>query len=224
MVMDALERSPATQVFHERDPRAFYHYQLRGIETLHKLRDRSKARVMVVKALCELDLLPTLLREFSPSRAVWVVRHWRDSVHSQLRSFPRHPGWIRRTLADPSEGGWIGRGLNRQLLMEARSLASGDALDDVEAAALFWWFRNRLLVDTGLDADERVLVVSYERLVGQPQVAFSGVFAHLGLALRPRWVDNIHARSVNAGGHLAVRPAIARACDALHERLLASAV
>ncbi len=219
MVMDVLERSLETEVFHERDPRAFDNYEMRPLGVIAGLRERSRARVVVVKALCELDHLTFLMDRLAPARAVWVVREWRDSVRSQLRSFPRHPGWIRRTLEDPAEGGWIGRGLvGGGLLERARRLAPRD-MDDVTAAALFWWFRNMLLFEQGLDRDPRVQVLRYEDLVREPERAFAALFRHAGLRFEPSWASDVSPRSVGRGAGLEAAPAVARACDALLERI-----
>ncbi len=215
MVMDVLERSLETDVYHERDPRAFDNYEMRPLEVIRGLRARTRARVFVVKALCELDHLTFLMDRLAPARAVWVVRDWRDSVRSQLRSFPRHPGWIRRTLADPAAGGWIGRGLMGSGLLErARRLARED-MDDVSAAALFWWFRNQLFFEQGLERNARVLVVRYEDLVRRPLSGFGALFAHAGLAFDPMWADDVSPRSVGAGAGLEADAPIAAACEAL---------
>ena len=41
MVMDVLERSLETDVYHERDPRAFDNYEMRPLEVIRGLRARS---------------------------------------------------------------------------------------------------------------------------------------------------------------------------------------
>ncbi|ROR29636.1 sulfotransferase family protein [Inmirania thermothiophila] len=219
MVMDVLERSLETVVFHKRDPRAFRRYEMRPLDTIEALRGRCRARVMVVKALCELDLLPRLLEALAPARAVWIYRDWRHSVRSQLRSFPRHPGWIRRTLEDPAVGGWIGRGLQGPLLSEARALAAEAEMHDADSAALFSWFRNRLLFDLGLARDPRVRLVRYERLLEDPAGSFAALFAHAGLAFRPAWADGVRAPRHAQGAALAVSPPLAATCSALLARM-----
>ena len=52
MLMEVLERSLATQVIHERDPRAFDNYLMRPPEVIAALRARSRAPVFVTKARC----------------------------------------------------------------------------------------------------------------------------------------------------------------------------
>src|ERR1700721_775604 len=52
MVMDVLERSPDTRVFHEQDPRAFDRFELRADEVIRPLA-RSVAPCVVFNPFCD---------------------------------------------------------------------------------------------------------------------------------------------------------------------------
>jgi len=108
LLMDVLDASAATRVFHETDPRAFVRYEMRDPAVIRQLAQSSPAPVFVIKALCELDRLPELMSLFAPSRTLWLVRDWRDSVHSAIRSFGNFvPQWQRLAHGDAND--WRGR-------------------------------------------------------------------------------------------------------------------
>jgi hypothetical protein len=88
MLMDVLERSYETDVYHERDSRAFENYQMRDIPSIRSLHNASQSPCFVIKALCELQELPELMAAFSPASTVWLIRDYRDVVNSAVRSFP----------------------------------------------------------------------------------------------------------------------------------------
>jgi hypothetical protein len=81
MLMDVFEKSLQTDVFHERDRRAFDNYLMRPTSIIRQLYDQSPAPFFVIKALCELQRLESLLKEFAPSKAIWVVRDFEDVVN-----------------------------------------------------------------------------------------------------------------------------------------------
>ena len=71
MLMNVLDRHWRTDVYHETDARAFECYQMRDIEVIRALVKRSSARLVVFKALCELQRLRDLLDAFPKARALW---------------------------------------------------------------------------------------------------------------------------------------------------------
>ena len=87
-----------TDVYHERDPRAFDNYMMRELPVIRRLVEQSRAPHFVIKCLCELDRLPALMSEFQPSKALWIVREYRDAVNSALVSFGRFSQQIDRIV------------------------------------------------------------------------------------------------------------------------------
>ena len=195
LVMDVLERSWATAVFHERDPRAFQDYVMRPLSVIRALHRRSRAELFVVKALLESHRTGELLAAFEGARGLWLVRDHRDMVNSHLVSWPGYREDLDRILDDPASAGFRGLGMTpetRRVLAEHY-----DPADSVAShVALFWWLRNRLLFDQALERDPRMLVLSYEALVSEPAETVAALCAHAGLAYSPRLHAMIHARSI----------------------------
>jgi len=220
LLMDVLDASAATQVFHETDPRAFERYEMRDPAVIRQLTLASPAPVFVIKALCELDQLPHLMATFRPAKTLWVVRDWRDSVNSAIRSFGNFvPQWHRLAHGDASD--WRGRGMSpatRELLM---ALYRPDA-SEAEGAAIMWFYRNALFFEHQLAADPRVRVVFYEALVQDPMREVAAVYDFLELpGFNAAIAGRIHARSVRHRSPPDISPAVTALCDELLARFKA---
>lgn len=220
LLMDVLDASAATQVFHETDPRAFERYEMRDPAVIRQLTLASPAPVFVIKALCELDQLPHLMATFRPAKTLWVVRDWRDSVNSAIRSFGNFvPQWHRLAHGDTSD--WRGRGMSpatRELLM---ALYRPDA-SEAEGAAIMWFYRNALFFEHQLAADPRVRVVFYEALVQDPMREVAAAYDFLELpGFNAAIAGRIHARSVRHRSPPDISPAVTALCDELLARFKA---
>ena len=221
LVMDVLERSWQTAVFHERDARAFDDYAMRPLPVIRALYERSRAPAFVLKALLESHRAKDLLDAFEGARGLWLVRDHRDMVNSHLVSWPGYREDLDKILADPASAGFRGLGLTAE---SREVLAAHYRPEDTVAShvALFWWLRNRLLFDQGLERDERLLVVGYEALVGDPAATVREICAHVGLTYSPRLHAMIHARSVGKRAAPEIADDIAALCAALQQRLARS--
>lgn len=216
MLMEVLERSLATQVIHERDPRAFDNYLMRSPEVIADLRKRSRAPVFVIKALCELQRLQALMQQFAPARTVWVVRHYEDVINSMLVSFPNHgrhfPAMVRGERND-----WRSEGMSNETLATLRNLYHPE-MDAANTAALMWYLRNILYFELDFENRPNVLAVAYEDLVTGPQAAFERIFDFLDLTLHPwhtRWVVPNSVRRRQAPE---LEPGVRELCDGLMTR------
>lgn len=223
LLMDVLDASTETRVFHETDPRAFERYEMRDAAVIRQLVQESRAPVFVIKALCELDYIPSLMETFSPARTLWVVRDWRDSVNSAIRSFGNFvPQWHR--LANGDADDWRGRGMSpatRELLL---ALYRPDA-SEAEGAAIMWFYRNVLFFEHQLAKDPRVRVVFYEALVQDPMREVAAVYDFLALpGFNAAIAGRIHARSVRHRSPPDISPAVTALCDELLARFKALSV
>ncbi|HMM46964.1 MAG TPA: sulfotransferase [Thiobacillaceae bacterium] len=222
LLMDVLDASAVTQVFHETDPRAFERYEMRDTAVIRKLAQSCPAPIFVIKALCELDRIRALMEGFNPARTLWMVRDWRDSAASATKSFGNFvPQW--RRLADGDASDWRGRGMSAATRELLAALYRDDATE-AEGAAIMWFYRNELFFEQRLAADPRVRLVFYEDLVQQPAREVAAVYEFLGLA-KPdaAVVGRIHARSVRHRVPEGVSPAVADLCDDLLSRFRALA-
>ena len=140
---------------------------MRDLHVIHRLAATSKAPFFIIKCLCELDRLGALLNDFSPAKAVWIVRHYHDSTNSAVRSFGNFVTQMRRLAQDKNADLWRGRGMSdttQSLLRSVVELGPSEA----DGAAMMWYYRNVLFFEQSLDIDPRVALLRYEDLVSDP--------------------------------------------------------
>lgn len=217
MVMDLLDSSHETDVYHEHDPRAFDNYELREPRTLARLRAQSRAPVMVVKTLCDLERLPALCADFAPARVLWIYRDYRDVVNSMLVSFRNQSQQIQR-LASGRDTSWWGRGLSASNLSLLREFVH-PGIDDASAAALQWFVRAGMYFELDHHRATNTMLVNYEWLVRQPTIGAQALYSFTGLRPRADAGREIHPQSVGKRRAPAIEPDIASLCDALMRQL-----
>ncbi|MCB1722103.1 MAG: sulfotransferase [Gammaproteobacteria bacterium] len=220
MLMDVLERSLETDVYHETDPRAFDDYLMRDRSVIHALVDRSRAPCVIVKALCESQDIPELIEEFKPAKAVWVIRHYADVCNSMNVSFTSHRQVMLQIAENPAAGGWRSAKMSNETYSEIRRLI-GDELTDATAAALQWYMRNKLYLDLGMDANPAVQLVFYEDLVSDPGATFTRIGGFLGIESTEFMTRHVHAGSVRKRPAPALSPEVKSLCDGLWNRFKA---
>lgn len=220
LLMDVLDASADTQVFHETDPRAFERYEMRDLAVIRQLASKCPAPAFVIKALCELDRIKSLMDTFAPAKTLWVVRDWRDSVNSAIKSFGNFvPQWQRLAHGDTND--WRGRGMSPSTRELLAALYRPDA-SEAEGAAIMWFYRNALFFEQQLAADARVRAVFYEDLVQHPMREVAAVYDFLGLqGFNRRVAGRIHARSVRHRSPPDIAPAVVTLCDDLLTRFRA---
>jgi len=217
MVMEVLDRSLHTDVYHETDPRAFDQYEMRPPEHILTLAARSGAPHFVIKALCELDQVKTLIDAFAPAKAVWIVRDFNDSVNSAIVSFAHFADRMARMSEDRLSDGWYGRGMSDVTHALLCQTYRSD-ISEASAAAMMWYYRNVLFFEQGLDADPHVMLVKYEELVTQPQHEFPRIFRFLDIPYSPWLSRHVFASSVRRKPAPDIDSSVSALCEKLAQR------
>lgn len=217
MVMEVLDRSFHTDVYHETDPRAFDRYEMRPREQIQALIARSGAPQFVIKALCELDQVKDLMDTFPPAKTIWIVRDFNDSVNSAIVSFAHFADRMARMSEDRLSDGWYGRGMSDATHALLCQTYHAD-ISEASAAAMMWYYRNVLFFEQGLDADPRALLVKYEELVTQPEQAFPRIFRFLDIPYSPWLSRHVFASSVRRKPAPVIDQPIAALCEELAQR------
>lgn len=221
MLMDILDLSLSTDVFHERDDRAFDCYQMRDLLVIKGLQEKSKAPVFVLKTLCELELLPQLAQELSPAKTVWIYRDFRDVVNSMLKSFGNQRQQIQR-LASGEDTSWWGKGLSSGSLALLRSLVTPE-LTDADAAALQWYVRNVMFFELQLAQDPDVRLIKYEQLVAEPAMMLNRLLDFVELPVTNKMEKFIFSGSIGKQSAPHFSPEVEQLCLSLLKRLDSSA-
>jgi len=219
MMMGILERSFETDVLHEWYKRAYHAYEMRSYEHIHPLVSASKASVVVLKALCEMPDMRTMLDEFQPARSIWMFRDYNDVVNSHIKIWFDMPKIIGEIVQKQSNySTWHGRGISEKTHEQIKDVFHPD-ISNASAVALFWYFRNAFFWDQGLDDDERVYLAKYENIVADPAGQLEKLFGFLGLPCNRRSIAIVRSNSVKKSEPSKVDPAIRGLCDSMTARL-----
>ena len=189
---------------------------------MRELVEHSGHRYVLFKPLCDSHRIGTILDGLgtpSPGRAIWAYRDVRGRVRSAVQKFgPANLDALRRIAAGEGEGMWQSGGLSSDRLELVRSF-DYEQLSPESAAALFWYLRNGLFFDLGLDTRPDVVLASYRATVTGPERAMRALCAALDFAYQPALIEHIDARSSRPSPPLELDPRIAELCDELEGRL-----
>ena len=221
MLVRGLERSPEFEVRNENDREAFERFQLRPDPVIRALVERSGHRYVLFKPLIDSHRVPQLLDGLgtpSAGRAIWAYRTVDGRVRSSVAKFGDSNLQALRRVAAGDTSIWQAGGLSTERLELVRSFDLSRMTAE-SGAALFWWLRNQLYFDLGLDGRADVALAWYEATVAEPEAAIARVCAFLGFPFRPELAAHVDRRSSRARQPLALDGRVRELSDALEERL-----
>lgn len=221
MIVRGLERSPEFEVHNENDPAAFVRFRLRPLPEIRRIVEGSRHAFVLFKPLCDSHRVVELLEGLgtpSPGKAIWVYRDFRARARSSVAKFgDANLRALRRIAAGEGAGMWQAGGLAEERLALLRRFDL-DAMSPTSAAALFWYLRNSLYFDLGLDRREDVTLVSYDAVTADPEPWMRALAAFLGFPYRPALAAHIERRDGPTRG-VEIEPGVRELCEELLERL-----
>jgi hypothetical protein len=220
MVARGFRNSPRFEVFNENDRRAFSDFRLLPADTVNRLIERCRAEWVLFKPLCDSHRAAELIEGVAggaPARAFWVLRDVDSRTRSAVGKFgDANLRALRSIAAGEGDGLWQAGGLSEA----NRSLISSfdySSMPPADAAALFWFVRNSLFFEMGLDRRDDVKALSYGRLVAAPQAVTRQMCEFLGCPWEPALCAHIESR-LPAGAPVDMDPRIRELCDELQAR------
>lgn len=207
------EMSPLSSI----DPK---HFRLDPIDEVHARIMAQRAPLVVAKPLVESQNLGELLDAFPEAKAIWMFRNFQDVARSNLKYFGEDTGHrdLEPILAGDTDN-WRAQHVADSTLETLRDLYSPD-LPPHDAAALFWYARNRLFFTRGYMDDDRVILCRYDDLVSEPAAVMSAGYEFIG---RPypgdRITADVFSHSKGKGHNLDLSPAIKSLCRELLDRM-----
>lgn len=176
--------------------------------------------LVVLKPLVETQNADRLLEFFPQARAIWMYRHYKDVAASNLTRFGSGNGIKNlRYIGQDNNQNWRCERVPpdvRALIKEYFS----EMMNPYDAAALFWYVRNRYYFDLGLDTHPRVMKCQYSEFVTAPRQTIQEIYRFVD---RPYPGDSIlraiHSTSIGKGKVVELSPEIDRLCDGLWLRL-----
>ena len=223
LLAHGLDELPEFHVYNEGNTTAFENYRIRALPTIERLVGKSRARFVLFKPLCDSHRTPELLAHFGPrARAVWAYRNVDGRVRSAIAKFGDSNLRVLRAFAAGEApkpwNTWQIAGLSA----ENADFIRGFDLDRLSAesgAALFWYLRNALYFELGLDRRTDTMLVDYDMLLAEPARVATGVCRFLEIPYRPAMIGTIDPRRPSQRPPLPIDPRIRERCTALKARL-----
>jgi hypothetical protein len=197
LMVRGFHRLPEFEVYNENHRAAFDRFRLRPDPVVRDLVERSRHPYVLLKPLCDSHRTPELLDGLGLRRApmaLWAYRSAKARAWSAVAKFGDHNLRVLRGLA-AGQGlqTWQAQGLSPDSLALIRSFDL-TTMSPLSAAALFWYVRNRLFFELGLDRRADVLLVSYDAMVRAPDAEMQRISAFVGFTYDPRLCAGIAPR------------------------------
>jgi hypothetical protein len=223
LLAHSLDELPEFRVYNEGNSRAFSKYHFRPLPDIEALVRQSRSRFVLFKPLCDSHRTTELLDYFgAPARAVWAYRNVDGRVRSAVAKFGDSNLRILRTFAAGAEqkpwNAWQMRGLSRESADFIRSF-DFSRLSAESGAALFWYVRNRLYFELGLDRRPDTILINYDQFLAEPERIAGAVCQFLDLPYRREMIANVDPRRPTPRPPLPIDPRIREHCTDLKQRL-----
>lgn len=222
MLARGLDIAPEFEVHNENDRAVFDHFKLREDDVVRRVVLASTHQYVLFKPLCDshrVDHLLDSLGTASPGRAIWAYRNVDGRVRSAVSKFGRNNLlFLRDIAAGKGAGMWQAQRLSEATLDQVSSFDYSTMTPET-AAALFWWMRNGLYFEIGLDRRDDVLLASYEDMLTDPVAAMLAVCRFLGLRYRRQLIEHVSPRSPGGVRTLDIDPRVRSLCADLEGRL-----
>lgn len=180
---------------------------------------RDKAPFVVLKPLVESQNVVRLLNKFEGSRALWMYRHHKDVASSYVNKWGPTRSIKDLTAMTSGQPNWRSEHVSSEV-MEIVNRLFTPAISPHDASALYWYVRNRFVVDLDLAADPRVTFCRYESLVRDPDKEMRRIYDHIGRDYPgPKILSEVTARRVGGGSDVDLSPELDNLCRELLESL-----
>ncbi len=214
MLIRCLNESAELEVYGEASA-AMKDWRLKDNETVAAVVRGSRSKAVVFKPLTESHRARELLEIVPNAVVIWVYRRAADRANSAVARFRSNnleflSAFVRGERLDS----WQAQGLSESSLSLLRKY-DFQTMSPHSAAGLFWYIRNSLYFEQGLDNDARVLTLAYEDLVSMPEKVMDVICRFIDCAYDRRMTSSIHARSVGRSeSHL--DPDIEAMCEKMY--------
>lgn len=194
--------------------------RLRPLPEVNALIERRRAPITVLKPLVESQHAPRLLDGLANARGVWMFRGFESVAASNVGYFGAdNSERDLRLLLTNDPPNWRGEVVPDAVRAVLEKHYASD-MSPYDAAALFWWARNHLFFDLGLDQRPDVFLCEYEALVADPPGVMHSIYEFCGLDPPGRdTTSRIHSGARDRGASSPISEEVRAVCEELQARL-----
>ncbi len=222
MVVHGLEAAPEFEVHNENDRAVYRRFRLRSDAVVRDVVKACRHSFVLFKPLCDSHRVDELLDGLdtpSAGKALWVYRSFEGRVRSAVAKFGDDNLTVMELIAEGrTENRWQAQRLSPDSLELIRSF-DYETMTPESASALFWFVRNAIYFEAGLDTRPDVMLVAYERMLADPDGVMRAVCDFLNFRFDPRLTGHIARRPTPLPRPLAIDPRIRERCEDLSARL-----
>lgn len=195
--------------------------RLNSLDEIANVIAGDRAGLVVLKPLVESQRANEFLDCFPNARSLWLFRHYKDVAASNLQAFGLQNGINDlRPIAEGEPNNWRSENVSAEIRAVIQRLFD-EAMDPYDAAALFWYARNQLYFDLGLENDPRVMLCQYDQLVQQPAQMVQSIYRFAGRPYPGDYIVNeVHDSSVNKGQEIVLSPEVHMLCEEMWQKLV----
>ena len=198
------------------------HEGLRLNPTYQILKEFSKydKKLIVIKPLVESQNANLLLHRIPNSKIIWMYRNYNDVVLSNIKAFGINNGINDiKPIVNNNRKNWRCQRVSKETQSIINKYFS-TTMNPFDAAALFWFVRNRFFFEQRLDQNKNVMLCRYEDLVYQPEPVVKNIYDFIGYHYPGKRITNgIHTKSVGKGCKVNLSPKISQLCDEILRKL-----
>ncbi len=218
MLMNVIKFSNEVECFDENDDEAFDNYVIRDNKRILGLINKSYGKIVVFKSISDSQNAKQLLDNFSVGKGIWIYRRYYDVVNSSLKNFKEHNTYLHYMLYEPEIAKWRRENVTEEHMALVRYYYK-KGVSDASARALIWYLRNSQYFQQGLDNDDRVLLVNYEKLVMNNIVEIKRVCGFLCIDFNMKFLKDVHSKSIKKNNDPEIDQEIDRMCEKMYNKL-----
>ena len=223
LILNIFEKDLNTKIYHEFSrisSQDIKKIRLNSHESVKNEIIKNNASFIIIKPLVESQNALRLLEYFEKSKSIWMYRNYKDVAASNLIKFGINNG-IRDIIpiVENNCKDWRAENVSdsvRKIILQFFS----HKMNPYDAAVLFWFARNSIFFDLGLEKNRSVILCKYEDLVNSPLHVVSGIYKYIGEEFPGKHiVDKVHSTSVRKGKSIKISSEVEQIANELFIKL-----
>jgi hypothetical protein len=160
---------------------------------------------------------------FENSLALWMFRNYKDVASSNIKLLGIQNGIDDlKPIVNNEPNNWRSEKVSEHVRATISNYFSED-MNPYDAAVLFWWARNSIFFDRGLDRNPKVVICCYEDFVVEPESFVKSIYRRLGQSYPTTSITaNVHSQSRKKGQDIGLSPQVEQLALEMQDRLEAA--